>query len=106
MNDQIWPEICIFVYFGPGLAGSFGALWMGWLVFVARGLYLARHLYTLFYTFRDLNRLIRGELLFYLFRSPSYGGDKPERHFGHFGATLRNRYFIHLTLLTHQNVFM
>ena len=38
----------IFVHFGPGLAGSFGALLVGWLVVVARGLYLARHLFTLF----------------------------------------------------------
>ena len=30
------------------IAGAFGALLMGWLVVVARGLYLARHLYTLF----------------------------------------------------------
>ena len=29
------------------IAGSFGALWMGWLVVEARGLYLARHLFTL-----------------------------------------------------------
>jgi len=29
------------------IAGSFGALLMGWLVVVARGLYLARHLFTL-----------------------------------------------------------
>ena len=39
--------------FGPKLAfltiaGKFGALLMGWLVGVARGLYLARHLFTLF----------------------------------------------------------
>merc|ERR1712209_9729 len=38
--------------FGPNLAfmtiaGSFGALLMGWLVVVARGLYLSRHLFTL-----------------------------------------------------------
>merc|ERR1711873_160881 len=38
--------------FGPNLAfltiaGSFGTLLMGWLVVVARGLYLARHLFTL-----------------------------------------------------------
>ena len=33
--------------FLPGLAGSFGALLMGRLVVVARGLYLARHLFTL-----------------------------------------------------------
>ena len=30
-----------------GLAGSFGALLVGWLVIVARGLYLARHRSTL-----------------------------------------------------------
>ena len=30
-NDQIWPKIGIFVSFGPGDAGSFGALLMiGW----------------------------------------------------------------------------
>ena len=28
---------------------SYGALLVGWLVVVARGLYLARHLFTLFY---------------------------------------------------------
>ena len=47
-NDQIWPKIGIFVHFRPGLAGSFGALLVGWLAVVARGLYLARHLFTLF----------------------------------------------------------
>ena len=47
-NDQIWPKIGIFVHFGPGLAGSFGALMVGWLVVVARGLYLTRHLFTLY----------------------------------------------------------
>ena len=46
-NDQILLEIGIFGHFGPGLAGSFGALLVGWLVVVARGLYLARHLFTL-----------------------------------------------------------
>ena len=46
-NDQIWPKIGIFVHFGPGLAGSFGALLVGWLMVVARGLYLARHIFTL-----------------------------------------------------------
>ena len=30
------------------LAGSFGALLGGWLVDVVRGLYLARHLFTLY----------------------------------------------------------
>ena len=42
-SQPLWPEIGIFVHFGPGLAGTFGAL----LVVVARGLYLARHLFTL-----------------------------------------------------------
>ena len=45
-NDQIWPKTGIFGQFGPGL---FSALLMGRLVVVARGLYLARHLFTLFY---------------------------------------------------------
>merc|ERR1711973_346512 len=44
-NDQIWPKAGIFGQFGPGL---FSALLMGRLVVVARGLYLARHLFTLF----------------------------------------------------------
>ena len=47
-NDPIWPEIGISIHFGPGLAGSVGALSVGWLVVVARGLYLARHLFTLY----------------------------------------------------------
>ena len=46
-NNQIWPEIGIFGHVGPGLAGSFGALLVGWLVVVARRLYLSRHLSTL-----------------------------------------------------------
>ena len=42
------------IQFGPKLAffsiaGSFGALVVGWWVVVASGLYLARHLFTLFY---------------------------------------------------------
>ena len=48
-NDQIWPKIGIFGQFGPGHAGFFGALLVGGLVVVARGLYLARHLFTLCY---------------------------------------------------------
>ena len=36
-----------FGQFGPGHAGLFSALLVGWLVVVARGLYLARHLFTL-----------------------------------------------------------
>ena len=43
-NDQIWPEIGIFDHFRTGIAGSFGALLVGWLVVVAR----ARHLVTSF----------------------------------------------------------
>ena len=35
--------------FLAGLAGSFGALLVGWLVIEARRLYLARHLFTLLY---------------------------------------------------------
>ena len=46
-NDQIWPKIGIFGRFEPGHAGFFGALFVGRLVVVARGLYLARHLFTL-----------------------------------------------------------
>ena len=46
-NDHIWPKIGIFDQDGPGHAGLFGALLVGRLVVVARGLYLARHLFTL-----------------------------------------------------------
>ena len=46
-NDQIWPKTGIFGEFGPGHAGLFSALLVGRLVVVARGLYLARHLFTL-----------------------------------------------------------
>ena len=46
-NDQIWPKIDIFGQFGPGHTGFFGALVVGGLVVVARGLYLARFLFTL-----------------------------------------------------------
>ena len=42
--DIIWTEIGIFCYFGPGLASSSSDLLVGWLVDVACGLYLARHL--------------------------------------------------------------
>ena len=48
-NDQVSPEIGIFGHFWPCLANSFGALLVGWFVVVARGLYLARHLFTLYY---------------------------------------------------------
>ena len=44
-NDQIWPKIGIFVHFGPGFAGSFGALLVGWLMVETRELYLARPLF-------------------------------------------------------------
>ena len=50
-NDQIWPKIGIFGQLGPGHAGLFGALLVGQLVVVARRLYLARHLFTLFNSF-------------------------------------------------------
>ena len=43
----MWSENGIFVHFRPGLASSFGALSVGWLVVVVRGLYLARHLFIL-----------------------------------------------------------
>ena len=47
-RDQIWFIIGIFGQFGPGHAGLFGALLVGRLVVVARRLYLARHLFTLY----------------------------------------------------------
>ena len=47
-NDQIWRKIGIFGRFGPGYAGFFGGLLVGQLVVVARGLYLARHLFSLY----------------------------------------------------------
>ena len=47
-NDQIWPKIGIFGQFGPSHAGLLGALLVGQLVVVARGLYLAKHLLTLY----------------------------------------------------------
>ena len=47
-NDQIWPKIGIFGHFGSGHAGLFSALLMGRLLVVAHGLYLVRHLFTLF----------------------------------------------------------
>ena len=47
-NNQIWPKFGIFGQFGPGRAGLFNALLVGHLVVVGRGLYLARHLLTLF----------------------------------------------------------
>ena len=47
-NDQIWPKIGIFGQLGPGHAGLFPVV--GRLVVVARGLYLARHPFTLYNT--------------------------------------------------------
>ena len=52
-NDQIWPKTGIFGQFVPGHAGLFSALLVGRLVVVARGLYLARHLFTLSYCLVD-----------------------------------------------------
>ena len=51
-NDQIWPKIGIYGQFGPGHAGIFGALLVGQLVVEARGVYLARHLFTLSYSYK------------------------------------------------------
>ena len=48
-------KLGIFGHFRPGLAGSFGALLVGWLVVLARGLYLAGHLFTFFYSPTILN---------------------------------------------------
>ena len=53
-NDQIWPKIGIFGQFGPGHA--FGALLVCRLVVVARGLYLARHLFTLYSVIRGFQK--------------------------------------------------
>ena len=51
--------------FLPGLVGSFGALLVGWLVVVARGLYLARHLLTLY-------------VIYLLTRGPTQGHCAPD----------------------------
>ena len=48
-NDQIWPKIGIFGHFGPGLAGSFGALLVGWLVVVARAVSRKTPIYFMLY---------------------------------------------------------
>ena len=48
-NDQIWPRTGIFGQFGSGHAGLFSALLVGRLVVVGRGLYLAKHLFTLLF---------------------------------------------------------
>ena len=44
---KLLPKIGILGHFGPGLAGSFGALLVGWSVVVVRGPYFARHLHLL-----------------------------------------------------------
>ena len=48
-NWHFWPFLSrnILSWAHIGLAGSFGALLVVWLVVVARGLYLARHLFSL-----------------------------------------------------------
>ena len=46
-TTKFGPKLAFLVNFGPGHAGLFGALLVGQLVVVARGLYLARHLFTL-----------------------------------------------------------
>ena len=48
-TTKFGPNFGIFGQFGPGYAGLFNALLVGQLLVVARGLYLARHLFTLFY---------------------------------------------------------
>ena len=68
-NDQIWPKIGIFGQFGPGHA--FGALLVGRLVVVARGLYLARHLFTL-----SSPRALRALGLLLADGAPTVGGGK------------------------------
>ena len=47
-TTKFGPNFGIFGEFGPGHAGLFDALLVGLLVVVARGLYLARHLFTLY----------------------------------------------------------
>ena len=47
-TTKFGPKLAFLVNFGPGHAGLFRALLAGQLVVVARGLYLATHLFTLF----------------------------------------------------------
>ena len=47
--------------------GSFGALLVGCLVVVARGLYLARHLFTLFYLSLYMNIFISLYFVFWVY---------------------------------------
>ena len=51
------PKIGIFGQFWPGHAGLFSALLVGQLVVAARGLYLARHLFTLFHIMKNQSPL-------------------------------------------------
>ena len=55
-NDQIWPKIGIFGQFGPGHAGFFGALLVGRLMVVARGLYLARNLLFIYFVIDTIDQ--------------------------------------------------
>ena len=74
-NDQIWPKTGIFSWYGPGHAGFFGALLVGQLVVVARGLYLARHLFTLWLTIITTTIILISivcECTFTFHRSPQY----------------------------------
>merc|ERR1711973_66755 len=57
---KIWSKICIFGQFGPGHAGLFNALLVGRLVVLARGLYLARHLFTLSSPRAESTRAVTG----------------------------------------------
>ena len=50
-NDKFWPEIGIFVHFGQGLAGSFGALLVSWLVVVARAVSCKTPIYFMYLVF-------------------------------------------------------
>ena len=57
----------LFVLALTGLAGLFGALLVGWFVVVARGLYLARHRFTLFLQFCFLySSVFSGDVVFSL----------------------------------------
>ena len=55
------PKFGIFGQFGPGHAGVFDALLVGRLVVVARGLYLARHLFTLLISVKELRFICDAE---------------------------------------------
>ena len=57
----------LFILALTGLAGLFGALLVGWFVVVARGLYLARHRFTLFLQFCFLySSVFSGDVVFSL----------------------------------------